>query len=236
LVPHTAPVVTCQPFAAGASPGLPDPLEPPRVLAPFSGDTPPVLRAVPTWFAQMETPIGFTTEGSLVAYYARYEINRSCQDAHSVTMAICVTECFVMDCNRWDYKARDCRFWLFSDGLFGWVKQLNPDELAGVDAHALGVFLAVLSLRTALPVQNQAFHDAVGRLDTSRRDREGWLTVVTRRDANGVRIVIQDPLDAAAYSIPASCTAVPANATLGRAQVPLAYPITAHKVYPDNPW
>jgi len=32
--------------------------------------------AVPTWFGQMETPIGFTTGGSLVAYYARDEIFR----------------------------------------------------------------------------------------------------------------------------------------------------------------
>jgi len=37
-----------------------------------------------------------------------------------------------------------------------------------------------------------------------------------------VRIVIQDPLDAAAYSIPASCMAVPPEAPLGRAQVPIA--------------
>ena len=54
---------------------------------------PPVMRtqffaAVPTWLAQMETQIGFTTGGSLVAYYARDEIYRSCWDAHSVTMAI----------------------------------------------------------------------------------------------------------------------------------------------------
>jgi len=46
--------------------------------------------------------------------------------------------------------------------------------------------------------------------------------VVTRHDADGVRIVIQDPLDAAAYSIPASCMAVPVEAPLGSAQVPLA--------------
>jgi len=37
-----------------------------------------------------------------------------------------------------------------------------------------------------------------------------------------VRIVIQDPLDAAAYSIPASYIAVPVEPPLGRAQVPLA--------------
>jgi len=47
--------------------------------------------AVPTWFAQMESPIGFTTGGSLVAYYARYEIYWSCRAAHLVTMAIWVT-------------------------------------------------------------------------------------------------------------------------------------------------
>jgi len=54
---------------------------------------PPVMRtqffaAVPTWLAQMETSIGFTTGGSLVAYYARDEIYRSRRDAHAVTMAI----------------------------------------------------------------------------------------------------------------------------------------------------
>jgi len=43
---------------------------------------PPVTRpqffaAVPTWFAQMETPIGFITGVSLMAYYARDEIYRS---------------------------------------------------------------------------------------------------------------------------------------------------------------
>jgi len=80
----------------------------------------------------------------------------------------------------------------------------------------------MLALRAALPVQDQDSHDAVRRLDTSRRDREGWLTVVTLHDTDGVRIVIQDHLDSAAYSIPASCMAVPAEAPLGRAQVPLA--------------
>jgi len=44
--------------------------------------------AVTTWFAQMETPTGFTSGGFLVAYYARDEIYRSCRDAHSVTMTI----------------------------------------------------------------------------------------------------------------------------------------------------
>jgi len=170
----------------------------------------------------METPIGFTTVGSLVAYYARDEIYRSCRDAHSVTMAIWVTEYLVMACNRWYEEARDGRFWLYSEALFGWVKQLEPEELAGDDADALGFFQAMLARRAALPVQYQAFHDAVRRPDTSRRDRDGWLTVVTRHDTDGVRIVTQDPLDAAAYSIPASCMAVPPEAPLGRAQVPLA--------------
>jgi len=81
----------------------------------------------------------------------------------------------------------------------------------------LDFFQAMLALREALPVQDQSFHDAVRRLDTSRRDRDGWLTVVTGHDTEGVRIIIQDPLDAAAYSIPASFLAVPAEAPLGRA-------------------
>jgi len=175
----------------------------------------------------METPIGITTGGSLVAYYARDEIYRSCRDSHSVTMAIWVTEYLAVACNRWYEEARDGRFWLFSDALIGWVKQLAPEELAGDDTDALDSFQAMLALRAALLVQDQAFHDAVRLLDTSRRDRDGWLTVVTRHDTGGVRIVIQDPLDAVAYSIPASCMAVPvepvpAEPPLGRAQVPLA--------------
>jgi len=139
---------------------------------------PPVMRtqffaAVPTWFAQMETPVGFTTGGSLVAYYARDEIYGSCRDSHSVTMAIWVTENLVVACNRWYEEARDGRFWLFSEALFGWVKQLAPEELAGDDTDAMDFFQAMLALRTALPVHDQAFHDAVRRLDTSRRDRDG---------------------------------------------------------------
>jgi len=111
---------------------------------------------------------------------------------------------------------------MFSDALFGWIKQLTPEELAGDDTEALGFFQAMLALRAALPVHKQAFYDAMRRLDTSLRDRDGWLTEVTRQDADGVRIVIQNPLDAAAYSIPASCMAVPPEAPRGRAQVPLA--------------
>jgi len=181
-----------------------------------------IFAAVPTWFAQMETPIGFTTGGSLVAYYAQDEIYRSCRDAHSVAMVIWVTKYLVMACNRWYEEARDDRFWFSSDALFGWVKQFEPEELFGDDADALGRYQAMLALRAALPVQDQAFHDAVRRLDTSRQDRDGWLTVVTRHGTDEVRIVIQDPLDAAACSIPASCMAVPPEAPLGRAQVPLA--------------
>jgi len=128
----------------------------------------------------MDTPTGCTTVGSFVAYYARYEIYRSCRDAHSGTMAIWVTESLVVACNRRYEEALDCRFWLFSEALFGWVKQREPEELASDDADALGVFQDMLALRAALPVQDEDFHDAVRRLDTSRRDRDGWLTVVTR--------------------------------------------------------
>jgi len=181
-----------------------------------------VFAAVPTWFAQMEPPIGFTTWGFFVAYYARDEINRSFQDAHSVTMAIWVTEYLVTACNHSFKEAREGRSWLFSDALFGWVKQLEPEELAGDDADALGFFQAMRALRASLPVQDQAFHDALGSLDTSRRDRDGWLTVVTRHGTDGVRIVIQDPPVAAAYAIPASCIAFPLEAPLGRAQVAFA--------------
>jgi len=137
-------------------------------------------------------------------------------------MAIWVTKYLVMACSRWYEKARDGRFWLFSEARFGWVKQLKPEELSADDAEALGFFQAMLTLRAALPVHDQAFHDALRHPDTSRRDRDGWLTVVTRHDADGARIVIQDPLDAASCSMLASCTAAPSEAPLGRAQVTLA--------------
>jgi len=134
-----------------------------------------------------------------------------------------VTEYLVMARNRWYEAARDGRFWLFSDALFGWVKQLKPEALARDDTDALGLFQAMLALREALQVQDQAFHNAVRRVDTFRRDWDRWLTVVTRHDADGVRIVIQDPLDATEYPVPASCMAVPPEAPLGGAQVPLAF-------------
>jgi len=178
--------------------------------------------AVPTWFARVETPIGFTNGGSFVAYYARDEIYRSCRDAHSVTMAIWVTEFLVTACNRWYKEARDRRFWLLSNALFRRVKQLEPEQLTCDDADALGFIEAIPALRAALPVQDKAFHDAVRRLDTSCRAQDGWLTVVTGHGTDGVRFVIQDALDVAAYSIPASCMVVPPEAPLGRLQVPLA--------------
>jgi len=46
---------------------------------------------------------------------------------------------------------------LFSDALFGRVKQLKPEELSGDDAEALSFFQAILTLRVALPVHEQAF-------------------------------------------------------------------------------
>ena len=87
---------------------------------------------------------------------------------------------------------------MFSEALFGWVKELKPEELAGDDSEALGFFKATLTLRAAFPVNDRAFNDAVRRLDTSFRDRDGWLTVVNQQDADGYRIVIQDSLEAAA--------------------------------------
>jgi len=96
-------------------------------------------------------------------------------------MAIWVTEYLVMACNPWYEEVRDGRFWPFSDALFGCVKQLKPEELAGDDAEDLGFFQATLALRVALPVHDKAFHDAVGRLDTSLLDRDGWLTVVVEQ-------------------------------------------------------
>jgi len=137
-------------------------------------------------------------------------------------MAIWATEFLVTACNRWYEEAREGRFWLFLDALLSWVKHVEPEQLAGEDADASGFLQAVLALRAALQVQDQAFHDAVRRVDTCRRGRDGWLTVVTRNNTEGVRFVIQDPLDAAAYSILASCMAVPPEAPLGRAQSPRA--------------
>jgi len=114
----------------------------------------PFFAAVLTWFAQMETPTGFSTGGFLVAYYARDGIYQLCRDAHSVKMAIWVTEYLVMACNCWYEAARDGRFWLFPDALVGCVKQLKPEELAGDDADAFGVFQAMLALPAPLPVQD----------------------------------------------------------------------------------
>ena len=188
---------------------------------------PPVMRtqsfaAVPTRFSQMETPMVFTTGGPSVAYYDRDQMYRSLWDAHSVTMGIRVTEYLVMACNRWFEEARDRSFWLFSDTLSGWVKQLKPEELTGDAAEALGIFQAMLTLWAALLVNNTAFHVAVRHLDTSRWDTDGWLMVVSRQDADGVGIFIQDPLEAAKFSIPASCTSPPPEARPGREQVPIA--------------
>ena len=47
-----------------------------------------------------------------------------------------MTEYLVIACNRWYEEVRDGRFWLFSDALFCWVKQLEPEELAGDDDDA----------------------------------------------------------------------------------------------------
>lgn len=65
------------------------------------------------------------------------------------------------------------------------------------------MFKAIFNHRAALSVHYPAFHDAVSLPDTSRCERDGLLTVVTRPDANGVRIGIQDPLEDAAFSMPA---------------------------------
>jgi len=68
------------------------------------------LASVPTLFAQMETPIWFATEGSLVAYYAGDEICRSCRRAYAVRTAIWVAESLVMAWNLWYEEARDGGF------------------------------------------------------------------------------------------------------------------------------
>lgn len=61
---------------------------------------PQFFAAVPALFSSMEKPVGITTSGSLVAYYARKEIYRSCRDPHSVTMAVWLAEFLLMACNR----------------------------------------------------------------------------------------------------------------------------------------
>ena len=184
---------------------------------------PQVSAAVPTWFSKMETAIWFTTGGSLVAYHSRDEIFRSFRDAHLVKLAIQATGYLVMACNCWYEEACDGRFWLFSDALFGWVKQLKPEELAGDGSEVLGFLQAKLNLRAALPENDRAFHDAVHVLDTSLWDWDGWLTAVTQQDADGVHVLIQDPLEAAACSIPPACMAAPPEARVGRAQVPISF-------------
>jgi len=94
--------------------------------------------------------------------------------------------------NSRDNEARDGLFRLFSDALFWWLKKLQSEELFGDDAKVFGFFQAMLSLRAALPVHEKAFHDAGRCLGTSFPFRDGWVTVVTRQDADGVRILIQD--------------------------------------------
>jgi len=136
-------------------------------------------------------------------------------------MAMWLTEYLEMACNRWYEEAQDGRFWLFSDALFGWVKHLKQEDLAEDDAEALDVFEAMLILRPALPVHDRAFKKAVRRLNTSGRDRGGCSTVVTRTDADGVRIVIQDSCEAAARSIPAVILAAAPEEPRGRKQVPI---------------
>lgn len=61
------------------------------------------------------------------------------------------------------------------------------------------------------------------RLNTSGRDRDGCRTFLTRHDADGVRIVIQDPPEAVACLIPVSCSSAPPEELLGRSQVPIAF-------------
>jgi len=85
----------------------------------------------------------------------------------------------------------------------------------------LNLFKAILNLRAALPVPYPAFHGAFCLLDTSRGERDGLLKVVTRPDANGVRIGIQDPLEDAACSIPAVGTHAPQEEPRTWAQVPI---------------
>jgi len=88
-------------------------------------------------------------------------------------MAVWLAEFLLMACNRLYEEARDGRFWLFSDALFGWDKQLKPDDLAGDDDEALHFFKAMLTLRAAFPFHDRDFHGAVRRLDASRSDRDG---------------------------------------------------------------
>jgi len=71
---------------------------------------------------------------------------------------------------------------------------------------------------------SRAFHEAFLRLDTSRCDRDEMITVATRQDADGVRIVIQDPLEATAFSLSAVRIAAPPQEPLGPAQVPSLTP------------
>jgi len=40
-------------------------------------------------------------------------------------------------------------FWVFSDALFGWIKQRKPENLCGDGVDALDCFIAMLNRRTA---------------------------------------------------------------------------------------
>ncbi|OSX70585.1 hypothetical protein BU14_0716s0001 [Porphyra umbilicalis] len=68
--------------------------------------------SVPSCVWAMEILMGFTTGGTLVAFYARDEMVRACRDPCSIVMAISAAEYLVMACNRWYEEARDGRFWL----------------------------------------------------------------------------------------------------------------------------
>jgi len=85
-----------------------------------------------------------------------------------------------------------------------------------------GHFESMLTLRAAPPVYDRDFNEALRRFDPSRSDRDAWLAVLTRKYADGARIVIHNLLEAAACSIPEAGMGAPPEEPLRRAQVPIA--------------
>jgi len=114
---------------------------------------------------------------------------RACRDPCSIVISVLKTEYLVMACNRWYEEARDGRSWIFSDALFGWVKLLKPEEVAGEDTEAFEFFYVMVTLRADLLVGAPDFRRALRPLNVTRRDRDGWVNFSTRRSASGVCLV-----------------------------------------------
>jgi len=177
--------------------------------------------AVPSWFSRLETPLGMTSGGCLVAFHARDELRRSLRDPHSVAIALWATEYLVLTITRWYLDAHQGKFWLFSSSLVALVKQLPAAGLVGDDAEALAFHKATVDHRACLPVGDMRFRAAVQRMDPQLANRIGWLDVQVHRTEGQVRLLIWDDLHAQSLGIPPACMAASLDASWRSAPVPL---------------